>query len=498
MRAPIFEVIQGDVLSVLRSFHERSVQASITSPPYWGLRSYLPEGHPDKIHEIGAEKTPQEYVEKLVAVFREVRRVLRDDGVLWLNLGDSYARQGGVGAPGESAQVGTTRAAVQGRNCEPPPGTKAKDLIGIPWTVALALRADGWWLRADVVWAKGVSGQKQLEVEVLNAMLEEGVDAETATRVIARLDPYVGNCMPSSVDDRPTTSHEYVFLLAKSPDYFYDHFAIKEEAAQPDRKRADTFGGTKNGVYHSPSVFHGSARRNMRSVLAIPTAPFPGAHFATFGESLVEPLLRAGSSEAGCCDRCGAPRQRVVEEGEPDEERRRACGADATGGYSGQSTKDHAASGVQDASAVKARILAGMVRKTTIGWRPTCECGAGEQPCLVLDPFCGSGTVGAVCQREGRDFVGIELSAENADMARARIADPDYARKVRAEQRAKKIEKLKSETIEAAKAATTEEERLAVLSVAVKSLKRPDFVDVLERVPDLSRETIAELARLSA
>lgn len=325
---------------------------------------------------------------------------------------------GGLTASG-SAAWNRRRETGKARKIE---GLKVKDLVGIPWSVALALRADGWWLRADVIWAKGVSGQKQLVTEVLDAMLEEGVDAETATRVFARIDPYVGNCMPSSVEDRPTTSHEYVFLLAKSERYFYDNYAVKEASDRAER-----------------AALLNPAGRNMRSVLAIPTAPFPGAHFATFGERLVEPLLRAGSSEGGCCDRCGAPRERVVEEGAPLAEQRAACGADSTGGYSGASTKEHAAHGVQDASAVKARVLAGMVARVTTGWASTCSCaGAGVQPCLVMDPFCGSGTVGAVCVREGRDFVGVELSEANAEMARARISDPDYARKVRAAWRAER------------------------------------------------------------
>lgn len=466
MRAPIFEVVEGDVLSTLRTFPERSVQAVVTSPPYWGLRSYLPKDHPLKPFEIGTEKTPQEYVEKIVAVFREVRRVLRDDGVCWLNLGDCYASTppGCGGFSTSSGLAGAGSAAYKDRKDRGAgskmstvvEGLKAKDLVGIPWSVALALRADGWWLRSDIIWAKGTSGQKALREEAAAAMLEEGVAPEVIERVLARWEPYVGNCMPSSVEDRPTSSHEYVFLLTKSERYFYDIHAVRESHLEKyiQNRSQDSYKGTKSEANprkdrshafvknYSGTVVGNPAGRNIRTVWTIPTAPFPGAHFATFGERLVEPMIRAGSSEGGCCGRCGAPRERVVEEGEPLAEQRAACGADSTGGYSGESTKDHVSHGVQDASAVKTRILAGMVEKRTVAWEPSCECGSlgiyEDQPCLVMDPFCGSGTVGAVCQRLGRDFVGIELFPENAEMARARIPDPDYAKKVRAEQKAKK------------------------------------------------------------
>jgi hypothetical protein len=407
-----------------------------------------------KPFEIGAEKTPQEYVEKIVSVFREVRRVLRDDGVCWLNLGDSYASQGGQG---QSRHWDGREKNTETQSIRRGPGgdVKVKDLVGIPWTVALALRADGWWLRADCIWAKGTSGQKALREEVVDAMLEEGVAPEVAARVLARWEPYVGNCMPSSVEDRPTSSHEYVFLLTKSERYFYDIHAVKEEMAgkphAPGNKQrkavldADDARGKNSDPSADPSrTWASSGQRNIRTVWTIPTAPFPGAHFATFGERLVEPMVRSGSSEGGCCASCGAPRERVIEEGEPLADQRAACGADSTGGYLGESTKDHAANGVQDASAVKARILAGMVTKLTVGWRRTCVCQGDEvRPCLVLDPFCGSGTVGAVCAKEGRDFVGIELFAENAEMAKQRIADPDYARKVRAFKRAERVAAIK-------------------------------------------------------
>jgi len=369
--------IHGDVLDALRTLPDKSVHCIVTSPPYWGLRDYGVAG------QLGLEDTPEEYVGKLVAVFREARRVLRDDGVLWLNLGDSY-NSPGPNNHDKSHTIGTTKLKGQ-------PGTrgwselKPKDLIGIPWRVAFALQADGWWLRMDNIWEKP-------------------------------------NPMPESVTDRPTKAHEYVFLMSKSERYFYDHEAIKETAAHPTRIRADRFGGnkhTKATTKHSDgSIYAGSATRNKRSVWTVSTKPFPGAHFATFPPDLIEPMILAGTSEKGCCPECGAPCERVIELGEPLREWQAACGADSLGGYSGQATKDYEQAKAQDASATKARILAGMRERKTVDWVSTCDCDAGEPvPCTVLDPFGGSGTVSLVAQRLGRHSVYIDINRDYMDMA---------------------------------------------------------------------------------
>ena len=229
-------ILTGDAVERLRELPDGIAQTCITSPPYFGLRDYGVEG------QIGLEETPQEYVERLVTVFREVRRVLRDDGTLWLNLGDSYASQGGAhgGRNDNQRGVGARRVHAAGGGDQaartPPDGLKPKDLVGIPWRVAFALQADGWYLRSDIVWAKP-------------------------------------NPMPESVRDRPTRAHEYVFLLSKNERYFYDHEAIKEPAVSN----------------------HPSSKRNRRSVWHIPVRPFKGAHFAVFPEALVEPMVLAGS-----------------------------------------------------------------------------------------------------------------------------------------------------------------------------------------------------------
>lgn len=225
-----WEIRHGDALEVLQTLEPESVQACITSPPYWGLRDYQ---HPE---QLGLEKTPEEYVARLVEIFREVRRVLREDGTLWLNLGDSYS-SGGRGGGGSFMDMrggdGDPQAGAWAHRKDekgwrsPPPGLKPKDLVGIPWRVAFALQADGWTLRSDIIWNK--------------------------------LNP-----MPESVTDRPTKSHEYLFLLSKSARYCYD---------EP------------------------GSGRNRRSVWTIPTQPFHGAHFAVMPQALVEPCILAGSRE---------------------------------------------------------------------------------------------------------------------------------------------------------------------------------------------------------
>lgn len=310
----------GDVREVLRDLAAESVQCVVTSPPYWGLRDYgtarwdggdgacdhTPERQPrterDRNgltgsveyvaaqepayrdvcgkcgarridNQLGLEATPGEYVAAMVDVFREVRRVLRADGTLWLNLGDSYAAQGGGGAtPGATATVGNTLAGVVGNRSprSAPLGLKPKDLVGIPWRVAFALQADGWWLRSDIIWHKP-------------------------------------NPMPESVTDRPTKSHEHLFLLAKSERYYYDAAAIGEP--QPIGALFDK--GNKRGLPMTTGAGgnrndggRGDAEiqtnyRNKRDVWSIPTTPFPGAHFATFPPELIKPCILAGCPEGG-------------------------------------------------------------------------------------------------------------------------------------------------------------------------------------------------------
>jgi DNA modification methylase len=259
-----YHIIQGDVLDGLRAMADESVNCCVTSPPYWGLRDYGHDG------QIGLEETPEAYISKMVEVFREVKRVLRGDGTLWLNLGDSYAGPG-CGPAGSSATVGATLSGCQsvGRFDKTVVGLKPKDLVGIPWRVAFALQADGWYLRQDIIWSKP-------------------------------------NPMPESVTDRCTKAHEYVFLLSKSSRYWYDADAVKEEDAG---RAAGNVNGFKNrqgtASFHVVSGGEGSdgwepgTGRNRRSVWHIATQPFPGAHFAVMPQKLVEPCILAGCPEGG-------------------------------------------------------------------------------------------------------------------------------------------------------------------------------------------------------
>lgn len=271
------QIINADVMDGLARLADESVHCVVTSPPYWGLRDYGVEG------QIGLEPTPEAFVAKMVEVFREVRRVLRDDGTLWLNLGDSYCNtdKWGGGGPGTNgkqtvAPDGTVPSWAVRRKRDHIEGIKPKDLVGIPWMVAFALRADGWWLRQEIIWHKP-------------------------------------NPMPESVQDRCTKAHEHIFLLTKSERYWYDAGAIKEAAAPETAQRyasgyedwgkAQFLGSPidKRGPKQlTPEMLVGKGEaRNKRSVWTIATQPFPEAHFATFPEELPETCIKAGCPAGG-------------------------------------------------------------------------------------------------------------------------------------------------------------------------------------------------------
>ena len=252
----------GDCRDIMRQWAADGVKAQtcVTSPPYFGLRDYGHEG------QIGLEQTPEEYIQAMVEVFRCARDVLADDGTVWLNIGDSYFPHNG--SRGNKTPAGDT---LRGRDnaYQPAPklkadGIKGKDLIGIPWMLAFALRADGWYLRQDIIWHKP-------------------------------------NPMPESVRDRCTKAHEYIFLLSKSGQYFFDSEAMKEPAVQAGKPRSDSFKGMQGGAeYQAQSGGQGGqafgyTHRNRRSVWSVATRPYKGAHFATFPPDLIEPCILAGS-----------------------------------------------------------------------------------------------------------------------------------------------------------------------------------------------------------
>lgn len=309
-------ILVGDCRLVLPTLEAGSVRMCCTSPPYWGLRSY---GVGAENGEMGSEATPEEYVEAIVAVFREVRRVLADDGTLWTNLGDVYSAVGksGGGDQGERwALNGADTVGPKGGKWRPAPaGLKPKDLVGLPWRVAFALQADGWYLRSDIIWSKP-------------------------------------NPMPESVTDRPTKSHEYVFLMSKSARYFYSNDAIREPhtAAHIQRQLAPTKdrGESKQVGKQGLHDFVNPLGRNARTVWEIPTQATPEAHFATFPEALASRCILAGSAEGD----------------------------------------------------------------------------------VVLDPFFGSGTVGRVAERLGRDWIGIELNPDYVGIAGRKTAQIGLFRSV--------------------------------------------------------------------
>jgi DNA modification methylase len=248
-------ILIGNCKDKLKEIKDNSIQTCITSPPYWGLRDY---GNPD---QIGLEQSPQEYVQELVEVFQEVSRCLKNDGTLWLNLGDSYSGSG-KGPAGNLGKNHNERDMESKHSAIIPKGLKPKDLIGIPWLVAFALQADGWYLRQDIIWAKP-------------------------------------NPMPESVNDRCTRSHEYVFLLSKSKQYYFNNEAIRENAVTGSWDKLPPIGGKKhqqNGnATYSGNQPPSDGKRNKRDVWTINTKPFKQAHFAVMPEALVEPCVLAGS-----------------------------------------------------------------------------------------------------------------------------------------------------------------------------------------------------------
>ena len=432
------KIIVGDAIEELRKLPAESVHCVVTSPPYWGLRSY--GGDPGM---IGLEHTFEEHLETLVAVFGEVRRVLRKDGTAWLNYGDAYAASGKTTTAVRlnKGAIGTDMHPTGWRDM----GLKPKGLMMMPARVAMALQADGWWLRSEIVWHKP-------------------------------------NPMPESVTDRPTSAHEKLFLLSKSGstlfwthrdgrwpgqrtepepdyvwrhrdtkeehpydpeswhagdpkwrranlwrghDYFYDAEAVREEYSRPTESSGTRGDGKQAGHGRRHKGFNGRwdakaasgelpTGANLRNVWKIATHSFSQAHFATFPPKLVEPCIKAGTSERGACPECGAPWTRVG-----------VKGLDlSTADKRNYQSRDGDEGNSQGKNRMRdGHVCGGRNVFTTTGWRPTCEHDAEPVPCVVLDCFAGAGTVGLVADRLERDAVLIEISEEYAEMARVRIRD---------------------------------------------------------------------------
>lgn len=355
--------IHGDALTVLRTLPNESVNCCVTSPPYWGLRDYGVAG------QLGLEKTPEEYTEKLVAIFAEVRRVLRKDGTMWVNLGDSYSMTT-KGSGGHTLKQDSNAGSCHSdRRFSIAPGLKPKDLVGIPWRVAFALQADGWYLRSDIIWHKP-------------------------------------NPMPESVTDRPTKAHEYLFLLSKSERYWYDAEAIKESSVTNDPRRPYTSQGAWELDGRPEEQKHGGEPRS-----------FKGSRFDT-GKTADHQLGRSSSKPRTS----GNKTHKFVTayKSSPTEEHRTKAGLLNCADVPWESRNKRsvwtvatqpfkeAHFAVFPEALIEPCILAGCPRFGT-----------------VLDPFSGSGTTGVVALRNEREYIGIELSPEYVAMQERRLAKPD-------------------------------------------------------------------------
>ncbi len=335
----MIKILHGNCLDKLKELPDQSINTCITSPPYWGLRDYGEQ------KQLGMEDTPEEFVNNLIQVFREVKRVLRDDGTVWLNLGDSFLPN--------------------------------KQLGCIPFKVAIALQQDNWILRQDIIWHKP-------------------------------------NPMPESVKDRCTKAHEYIFLLSKSPKYYFDNEAIKEDSKYHGRdKRSDRgrikYDGKKSSNKDrklQQSFMTINPKKNKRSVWTVTTKPFKGAHFATFPKDLIEPCVLAGCPEKTCVA-CGKPYERVIQKQKSLQvERNKRSGTD-----------DRKIGGVLDKYNRENPLI-------DLGLKKQCNCKTNETKSgTVLDCFGGSGTTGIVANNHYRNAVLIELNAEYIEIARQRIEE---------------------------------------------------------------------------
>ena len=372
-------IINADVMDGLRQLPDESVHCVVTSPPYWGLRDYGVDG------QIGMERTLGEHITRMVAVLREARRVMRKDATLWLNYGDCYATSVNGRSAADTKAAGDDDRTFRDKPFSTVGGVlKPKDLCMIPHRLAIALQEDGWWVRMDNVWAKP-------------------------------------NPMPESITDRPTKSHEYIFLLSKSERYFYDADAIREEAigtpggnVRPTKGAGDDKMRTRNGLHLAQERAReagGFDGRNKRSVWAIATHPYAEAHFATFPPELPEICISAGTSQKGCCAKCGAPWERQREKvGERPS-------------HSGSAKPSVLMLERRGAKSLETSVFAdGMLNVyATTGWAASCSCNADIVPSTVLDPFSGAGTTCLVADRLQRNAIGIELNPEYAAMSERRI-----------------------------------------------------------------------------
>lgn len=388
----MIRVFHGDAREILGKLSEKSVHLVVTSPPYWALRKYVGTqqdpvwgGEKGCAHawkeatcatcrawqgQLGLEPTVEDYVQHLVEVMEGVRRVLRDDGTLWLNVGDTIL------------------------NRRP---------MRVPWRIVDAMEETGWKFRAPIVWAKGISGQQAILDKVREAALASGVEEDKVSSLLHKMHPantrsesrlFTGSAMPESVKDRPSRAHEYVLLFAKQNRYFYYKQAGLEPSATGDE------GG-----------------RNLRDVWVLNTVPFQGSHTATFPPALVKIPITVGTSERGACGRCGAQYEAQLEQVSKGRDWKtlgvKEIGILGERGGSGADIRGRPSGAVGPPAQYK----------ETGGWAVSCSCEAEVVPCTVLDPFFGSGTTGEVAAALGRRCIGIEISAEYLEDVKRRCGD---------------------------------------------------------------------------
>lgn len=342
-----FLLLQGKSQDVLKKFPDNVFHTVITSPPYWSLRDYFND------EQLGQESTPEEYVKNVVSIMREVKRTLRQDGTVWFNIGDSYNNNSGFcRATNDWGRKGRDKGSADKKAIKHPT-IKIKDLIGMPWRVAFALQEDGWYLRCDIVWEKT-------------------------------------NPMPDGAKDRPTRGHEYIFLLSKSPKYFYDYYRVLEDTKEKPEGIQGFGANNQEGTYRMDQnrTFEHYGKRNKRAVWRQSVATYRGKHFATYPPKLITPCVQASTSDDGCCVACGTPWVREFEKVKKP--------ADNKKGYT--------------------------VTLEDNGFHKDCKCKTTEKKrCLVLDPFNGTGTTGEVAITHEQNYVGIELNPEYLEIARDRL-----------------------------------------------------------------------------
>lgn len=368
-----FLLLNGKAQERLKEFADNTFHTVVTSPPYWQQRDYFDSD------QLGQEATPEKFVENLVDICKEVKRVLRKDGTFWLNIGDSYNTSSGFcrGTKGWKRK-GRDKGSAD-KQAIKHPYIKKKELFGVPWMLAVALQKDGWYLRCDIIWQKS-------------------------------------NPMPDGAKDRPTRGHEYIFLLSKSPQYFYDYYRVLEDT---DEKPEGVQGfGARNqkGTYRMDQErsFEHYGKRNKRAVWRTSVSTFQGDHFATYPPQLIEPCIMASTSEYGCCVKCGTPWHRTFEKVKVEK--------DTTQNKTSTKRKEEPVNMFEEECPTQEQEKEYSLELVSTGWEKGCKCKTNKvTSCLVLDPFSGTGTTGEVALKHGQRYVGVELNKEYLEISRKRL-----------------------------------------------------------------------------